>query len=142
MHPINIHFIGCIDPFFSGLSDFILYFPLDRLGFALSGDLLDICHDVAHDRCFASIIGRTLCGVMAWLVTLKACYRHRVACVSLLSLRRMVWVVSWLSCWRGVWPCTGRVVPRRGVLKRPSRFGVRGVTTSIFRRSSIITRGL
>ena len=64
-HPVDIRFIGIIDPFVSGLLDFILYFPLRHLGFALSGDLLDICHDVAHDRCFASIIGQTLCCVLA-----------------------------------------------------------------------------
>ena len=65
MHPIDICFIGFIDPFFSCLSDFILYFPLRHLGFTPSGDLLAIRHDAIHDRCFASIIFQTLCGVMA-----------------------------------------------------------------------------
>ena len=71
MHPIDIRFIGFIDPFFSGLSDFILYFPLRRLGFASSGDLLDIGHDTIHGRCFSSIIGRTLGSVMARSLHLK-----------------------------------------------------------------------
>ena len=139
MHPIGIRFICFIDPFFSGLLDFILYFPLRRLGFASGGDLLDIGHDTIHNMCFSSIIGRTLGVVMAWLVTFKACDRHLVPCFPLLALRGIVWVVSWLSCWRGVGPCMGHDFARLGVLKRPSRFGARGATTTFFRESSIIT---
>ena len=101
-HPVDIRFIGIIDPFVIGLLDFILYFPLRHLGFALSGDLLYIGHDTIHGRCFSSIIGRTLGGVLAWLVTFKTYDRRRVACFALLPLRGMVWAVSWLSCRRGV----------------------------------------
>ena len=43
MHSIDICIIGFIDPFF-----IILYFTLRRLGFASSGDLLDISRDIVH----------------------------------------------------------------------------------------------
>ena len=73
MHTIDICFVGVIDPFFSGLSNFVLYLPLCRMGFASSGDLLDVSHDTIHGRCFSSIIGRTLGSVMTRLVTFKTC---------------------------------------------------------------------
>ena len=102
VHPINVCFVGVIDPFLGCLSDFVMYLSLGCLGFASRGDLLNVCHDTIHGRCFSSIIGRSLGGVLAWLVTFKTYDRRRVACFALLPLRGMVWAVSWLSCRRGV----------------------------------------
>ena len=138
MHLIDIHFIGVIDPFFSSLLDFILYFPLCRLGFASSGDLLDIGHDMFTVGTFTQSLVRH--GVMAWLVTFSTCDRPRVFFHALLALRGMVWAVNWLSCRRGVRPCAGHVFPRLGVVKRPSRFGARRFTSTIVRGFSVITR--
>ena len=90
VHPIDVRFVGIIDPFLRCLSDFVLYLPLGHLGFASRGDILNISHDTIHDRCFTSIIGRKLGSVMARLVTFKTSDRRRLAGFASLVLRGMV----------------------------------------------------
>ena len=91
VHPIDICFVGFVDPFLSSLSNFVLYLPLGRLGFTSHGDLLNVGHDTIHDMCFSSIIGRALGSVMARLVTFEIGDRRRVPCFASLILRGRVW---------------------------------------------------
>ena len=71
MHPLNIVFVGGVDPFFRCLSDFILYLPLGGLGFATCSDVLNVGHNTIHGRGLAAVRGWALGSVVAGLVTLK-----------------------------------------------------------------------
>ena len=57
LHSLGISLISRVNPFFGGLSDFVLNFPLCFICFASGHDLLNICHNDVYDRCFTSIVG-------------------------------------------------------------------------------------
>ena len=79
MHPLKVGFVGGVDPFFGRLLDFILYLPLDGLGFAACGDMLNVCHDTVHDRGLTAVRGWALGSVVSWLATLEIGNRCRVS---------------------------------------------------------------
>ena len=71
MHPLNVGFVGGVDPFLGCLSDFVLYLPLGGLGFSACGDVLNVFHDTVHGWSLTAVRGWALGSVVAWLVTLE-----------------------------------------------------------------------
>ena len=71
VHSLNVDFVGVVDPFLGGLSDFVLYLSLDGQDFTACGDVLNVCHDIVHNRCLTAVKGCALGSVVAWLVTFK-----------------------------------------------------------------------
>ena len=86
VHPLNIAFVGGVDPFFGCLSDFILYLPLGSLCFVACSDVLNIVHNTLHGWGLAAVCGWALGSVVAGLVTPKASNYGRVTGVSLIRV--------------------------------------------------------
>ena len=86
VHSLNVDFVGVVDPFLGGLSDFVLYLPLGGLGFTACGNFLNVCHDIVHGRCLTVVCGWALGSIVAWLVTFETGNRCRVADISTVIL--------------------------------------------------------
>ena len=65
VHPLDVGFVGVVDPFLGSLSNFVLYLPLGGLGFTACGDMLNVYHDTVHGRCLTAVRGWALGSVVA-----------------------------------------------------------------------------
>ena len=80
--PLDIGFVGVLDPFLGSLFDRILYLPLGGLGFTSCGHLLKSYHDIVHGPCLTEVCGWALGTVVAWLVTFETGNRCQVVGIS------------------------------------------------------------